>query len=82
MAKRKGFFARKLKALRREAGLSQPQLAEKAGISVTGLRQLEQGRRDPSYDTMRRLGQALGISSGIWFPEEESSRRPRSTSGW
>jgi transcriptional regulator with XRE-family HTH domain len=67
MAKRKGFFARQLQALREKAGLTQTALAEKAGITVVGYRQLEYDRRQPSYDSILRLSRALGVSAGVFF---------------
>jgi DNA-binding SARP family transcriptional activator/predicted negative regulator of RcsB-dependent stress response/DNA-binding XRE family transcriptional regulator len=48
---------------RRRAGLTQQQAAESAGISVAGLRDLEQGRvAAPRPGTLRRLATALGVS--------------------
>jgi transcriptional regulator with XRE-family HTH domain len=71
MAKtQKGFFATRLKELRRERGLTQAGLAKAAGLSLDGIRQLEYGRREPGYDTLQRLAKALGISPGMLFPDE------------
>jgi transcriptional regulator with XRE-family HTH domain len=47
---------------RRAAGLSQPQLARKAGLPVSSLRGYEQGRRQPGLATAARLAVALGCS--------------------
>jgi transcriptional regulator with XRE-family HTH domain len=51
-----------LKELREAAGLTQPQLAEKAGLSKAGIADIEQGRRVPSWDTVLALATALGVS--------------------
>jgi transcriptional regulator with XRE-family HTH domain len=80
MAK-KGFFAKKLKELRLERGLTQTALAKMAGMSLPGYRQLEYGRRDPSYDTLRRLGQALCLSPGVLFPDEPTPLPRRKKGG-
>lgn len=56
-------FASRLRAARAKAELSQPQLAEKASMSVGVLRGLEQGRRtNPSLSTLTALATALGIT--------------------
>lgn len=54
-------FAIRLKTLRDEAGFTQAQLAEKAGLSPQGIASLEQGTRGPTWDTVRRLAMALGV---------------------
>ena len=41
--------------------LSSHGLAETAGISVTFLKQIERGARNPSLDTLVRLSAALGL---------------------
>lgn len=61
-----GFFARRLRELRDEAGLSQPALAERAGIGVSTLRQFEYGIREPTYGTLVKLARALGLSLGAF----------------
>lgn len=55
-------FGKRLVELRRAAGLSQPELAEKAGVSLGGLRGLEQGRRLPRWDIAVALSVALKCS--------------------
>lgn len=56
-------FGARLKQLRIEAGLSQEQLAERAGISVGAVGSYERGlRRAPHRDTLAFLAEALGIS--------------------
>jgi predicted ATPase/DNA-binding XRE family transcriptional regulator len=54
-------FAEALRRLRAEAGLSQEELAERAGLSVRGLRYLERGLRHPHRNTVTRLAEALGV---------------------
>jgi transcriptional regulator with XRE-family HTH domain len=55
-------IGRQLQKLRQAAGISQPDLAQAAGIPVGTLRGLEQGRRIPRLDTAGKLAHALGIS--------------------
>lgn len=52
----------KIKALRKQSGLSQVELAEKAGIAVNSLRLYEAGKREPKIDAVTRLAGALGVS--------------------
>jgi transcriptional regulator with XRE-family HTH domain len=54
-------FGAELRRLRRAAGLSQQERAERAGLSVRGVADLERGvRRSPYPATVRRLVDALG----------------------
>lgn len=54
-------FSRRLKQLRDEAGLTQQALATAAGLSMSGVMQMEQGKRpDPRLSTVRALAKALG----------------------
>ncbi|HEX8918880.1 MAG TPA: helix-turn-helix domain-containing protein, partial [Chloroflexota bacterium] len=54
-------FGDLLKRYRTAAGLTQEELAERAELSVRGLRYLEQGLRRPYRDTLERLVQALAL---------------------
>lgn len=59
-----GPLGRQLQELRRRAGLTQQETADLAGLSVAGLRDVEQGRVvRPRAQTVRRLGVALGLSA-------------------
>jgi tetratricopeptide (TPR) repeat protein/transcriptional regulator with XRE-family HTH domain len=53
----------RLGAWRQRALLTQEQLADRAGVSVRAIRQLEAGQvRHPRSDTLRRLADALGLT--------------------
>jgi transcriptional regulator with XRE-family HTH domain len=69
-------FAVKLKRLRETAGLTQPQLAERAGMNQFGVAKLEQGVREPSWATVQALAAALGVSC-----EAFTDRKPRRKKG-
>ena len=57
--------AGRLKRLRTEAGLTQQELATRAGLSMAIVISLEQGRRtNPRLDTLRKLAKALGCTAG------------------
>ncbi len=49
----------KIKQLRTEQGLTQPQLAERAGIEQSYLSKLENDKATPSYDIIARVAGAL-----------------------
>jgi transcriptional regulator with XRE-family HTH domain len=56
-------FGALLRGHRRWVGLSQRELAERAGLSVTTVRDLEQGRtRQPQLPSVRALSTALGLN--------------------
>ncbi len=58
-----GPFGQRLRALRRAAGLTQEELAGRAGLTVNGVSALERGTRSRPYPhTVRSLSEALGLS--------------------
>jgi transcriptional regulator with XRE-family HTH domain/tetratricopeptide (TPR) repeat protein len=54
-------FGEALRRHRAAAGMTQEELAERAGMSVRGLSYLEKDGRQPYRDTVRRLADALGL---------------------
>ena len=52
----------RIAALRREAGLSQSELAKLLKVSPSTVGMYEQGRREPSADMLLSLSRALGVS--------------------
>lgn len=52
----------RIKAVRKEQGLSMRALARKADTSVAHLSKLEKGASSPTLDTLGRIAQALGMS--------------------
>jgi predicted ATPase/DNA-binding XRE family transcriptional regulator len=63
-------FGELLAGYRTAAGLTQEELAERAALSVRGLRYLERGLRQPYRDTVERLVRALDLS-----PEDQAALR-------
>src|SRR5216110_721346 len=55
-------FGSLVRTHRREAGLTQRELAAKAGLSVAALRDFEQSRRRPRPLSLTALGAALGLA--------------------
>ncbi|MCF6263879.1 MAG: helix-turn-helix domain-containing protein [Xanthomonadales bacterium] len=52
----------KIKLLRTEKSLTQPELADKAGIEQSYLSKLENDKAVPSFDIINRISMALGLS--------------------
>lgn len=68
-------------ARRRQAiGLTQPQLAERAGLSLDGVLRIEKGRTAASVVTLFQIAAALGCDVPALFQKAgRASRRRRST---
>lgn len=54
-------FGRNLRRARRQAGLSQERLSERASLHRTEIGQLELGRRSPRIETLLKLAGALEV---------------------
>src|SRR5260370_15096588 len=54
-------FAECLRSLRHKAGVSQYQLAKQSGVSKQMVSRLELGTRQPSWETVQRLANVLGV---------------------
>ena len=52
----------RIAALRRQAGMSQAELARRLKLSPSAVGMYEQGRREPSADTLVEMAGALGVS--------------------
>jgi transcriptional regulator with XRE-family HTH domain len=51
-----------IKSLREEAGLTQEELAHASGLNTSEISNLERGRRNPRWETMKRLANGLRVS--------------------
>ena len=67
-------FGIHLRSIRKKAGLSQEDVADRAGIHVTYLSGVERGVRNPSIINVRRLAKALDVLTKELFSFEDSSR--------
>jgi len=63
MAEKLDGFAGRLKALRKQKNLSQTELGQLAGLHYTHIGRFERGTSRPSGDTLKRLADALGVTS-------------------
>ena len=55
-------FGRRIRELRHERGISQEELAHRAGLHPTYVGGIERGERNPSLMNIGRLAAALGVS--------------------
>jgi transcriptional regulator with XRE-family HTH domain len=79
-------FAVRLRSLRAAAGLTQQQLAEKAGVALRTVSSLEQGVNESVLSTLLALGDALGVNCLAFtqadegeeaMPQKQGRGRPR-----
>ncbi|HWG43582.1 MAG TPA: helix-turn-helix transcriptional regulator [Gemmataceae bacterium] len=70
------WFAGRLGELRKNAGMTQQQLADKAGLKLGGVRDLEQGRSGPTWDTVLALCKALGVDCTAFTIEPATDDKP------
>jgi transcriptional regulator with XRE-family HTH domain len=74
-------FGQHLRALREGAGLSRAELARRAGVPVSTLRNWECGRGFPDLPALLRLAGALGVpverfAEGVEDPAEDEPTGP------
>jgi DNA-binding XRE family transcriptional regulator len=65
-----------LACLRIERGLTQQQLAERAGTKQPNIARFESGKNDPRLSFLRRLGHALGYEVQVQFVPLAEKREP------
>ena len=58
-------MGQRIASLRKQAGLSQDQLADKAGIGRTHLSRIEQGKYDVTFWVVQQIAEALGMTVDI-----------------
>jgi transcriptional regulator with XRE-family HTH domain len=64
-------FGRAIREIRKEAGLTQEQVAEVGGLHHTGISHLESGRRNPNLDTLKAVAKGLGVPRWYLMAAEE-----------
>ncbi|UFW82890.1 helix-turn-helix domain-containing protein [Bradyrhizobium barranii] len=61
-----------IRAGRALLGITQSELAERAGISTTGLNNIERGNADPKASTLRAIEAALSEGGVIFLSDGQS----------
>jgi len=67
MGNLKKLFGQRLKSIRLANGLTQEELAEKAGLHATYIGIIERGKQAASLDTIEKLAVALGVKEEKFF---------------
>jgi len=60
-------LGKRIKQIRKAAGLTQERLAEKTGLSVEYISRLERGMSQPSFKTFDALAKALNVTTKDFF---------------
>jgi transcriptional regulator with XRE-family HTH domain len=56
-------FPERLRSAREKRGLNQGDLAKRAGLQASAISHFETGTRKPSFDNLRRLADALDVTT-------------------
>jgi transcriptional regulator with XRE-family HTH domain len=67
----------KLKAVRKDRGLTLQQVADAAGLSKAFVSQIESGTANPSLASLKRVGNALETPLAALFEDETNGAEPR-----
>lgn len=62
MAQLKKQFGKRLQYLRISARITQEQLADKVGVTIESISNIERGIHGPSFDTLEKIADALHVS--------------------
>jgi len=61
-----------IKRRREELNMSQPQVAVRAGVAVSAVSQIENGRRSPNVSTLEKIAEALNTEVVDLFPKAQA----------
>ena len=67
-------FPSRLRGAREKRGLSQAELAQRAGLQASAISHFETGTRKPSFDNLRRLADALDVTTDYLLGRVTSSQ--------
>lgn len=72
-------LGQRIRGLRKRLGVSQEELADRAGVHWTYLARTERGAQNPTLENLHAIAQALGVSLADLFQFEglRSRRIPR-----
>ena len=66
-------FGKKLKKLRKEANLTQEELADKVDLTVESVSNIERGIFGPKFDNLEKIAQVLNIKvKGLFDFDDET----------
>jgi transcriptional regulator with XRE-family HTH domain len=64
-----------IKALRESEGLTQSELAKRAGLTQAAISQFEEGKRVPSTRAIQKIADGLGVSLDTLVSESSASQQ-------
>ena len=64
-------FPARLRAARERRGLTQGELAKRAGLQMSAISHFETGTRKPSFENLRRLADALDVTTDFLLGRSE-----------
>lgn len=71
-------FSEKLSQLRKSKGLTQQEMAQKAGVGIAQLRRYEGGKSSPTLEVIKNIALTLGITTDeLIFDDNEASLQAR-----
>jgi transcriptional regulator with XRE-family HTH domain len=70
----KGSVGHKLRTVREERGLSQRELAQRAGVSTNAISLIERDENSPSVSTLQSLAAALNVRMSYFFDDHEPTQ--------
>ena len=77
----KKIFSERLRAARELRSLSQAELAEKAGLQPSAISHFEGENRSPSFDNLKRLADALDVTTDYLIGRSDSPSVSHATAG-
>jgi transcriptional regulator with XRE-family HTH domain len=60
-------YSDRIAALRKKQGLTQARLAEMVGVEQPTVQRWETGKREPDFEALTNLADALGVEPGAFF---------------
>lgn len=69
----------RIAALRKEAGLNQQELAARLGVSASAIGMYEQGRREPSAQTLIAMAEIFNVSTDFLLTGRSQTPREEDT---
>ena len=70
-------IGQRIKEVRKSAGLTQRELAEKSGTATGTIQQYELGKRQPRIEQLQAIASALGVTTNYFLTGEKKEVRPQ-----
>jgi transcriptional regulator with XRE-family HTH domain len=66
-----GLMGNTLKSLRKDRKLKLKDLAEKTGVSISFLSQVERGKSSVTLESLKKIADALGVNPSVFFAKDD-----------